>query len=81
MAKSCMCAPHQVERFGIRRPVFEELFEGVPGVFILICGDISRADLAPDFILRVRAITRNNLFKVTDGIGKRFAGVQCDQVG
>ncbi len=72
MAEARVRAAHQVQRFRIRRPVFEKPFERIARVFKLARGDVSGAHFAPDFVLTVRLIAGDNLFEVFDGIANRF---------
>src|SRR5205823_10481127 len=60
-------APHQVQSFGVGGAPVEEAPKGVARVGELSGGEVGRADLAPDFVLRVRVVARDHLAEVLYG--------------
>jgi hypothetical protein len=71
-------APHQVERLGVGRAAREETFEGVAGVVELPGVEVGGADLAPDIVLRVTLVARDDLAEVLDGLGVPPFGARDD---
>src|SRR6267378_4456854 len=50
--------------------MIKEPLEHLTRVAVLSGRNVSRANLAPDLLLRVRLITLHNLFEVADGLGQ-----------
>ena len=63
-----MRAPHQVKSLRVVGATVEKLLQCITRVAVLSGGDIGRANLAPDFVLRVELITLHNLFETRDGL-------------
>src|SRR5581483_4104664 len=59
-------AADQVQAFRIVITAIEKLLQRIARITILSGGEIRRADLAPDFVLRVKLIAHHNLFEVTN---------------
>ena len=68
MTKSRMRATHQIQPFRIRRPVFEKLIERRACIFKLSCRDVSRRYFAPNLVLRVGGISRDDVFEVLNSV-------------
>jgi len=63
IAQSGVRASHQVESLRVVGAAVEKLLQRITRVAVLSGSDISRANLAPDFVLRVELITLDNLLE------------------
>src|SRR5687767_1153024 len=57
--------------------MFEELVERVARVFKLARSDVSRCDLAPDLVLRMRRIASHDVFEVLNRVSVTLL-LPCD---
>src|SRR5882724_9008963 len=63
-----MRAAHQVESLRVVGAAVEKLLQCITRVAVLSSGDIGRANLAPDFVLRMELITLHNLLETRNGL-------------
>src|SRR5713226_404638 len=63
-----MSAADQIQSLRIIRPSIEKSFQRVTRVAVLSRGDISRANLAPDFVQSMRLIALDDFLEMCDGI-------------
>src|SRR5712692_8667997 len=63
-----MRAADQIQSLRIIRPSIAKSFQRVARVAVLSRGDISRANLAPDFVQSMRLIALDDFLEVSDGV-------------
>jgi hypothetical protein len=67
-------AAHQIEPLRIVLAPIQETLQSIAGIGELAGGDVGRANLSPDFVLRVNLIALDHFFKVSDGLRQAVLG-------
>ncbi len=66
----------QVQSLRVVRPVIEKSLQHATRVAVLFRGDVGRANLAPDLLLRVRLIALHHLLEMGDGFSQAPLGAR-----